>query len=201
MSSMNRLAARGGVAFRLTRGERLKIVNTHGSQVVDCWALNPADLGVHMSMAHSRNAWYRISPRPGDVLVTNLRHPILRLVEDTSPGIHDTLIPCCDLARYHQLGVKGHHASCAENFASALGRLGVSPPLPPAPLNLFMNVPMQANGSLGVAPPASKAGDHVVLAAEADCIVVLSACPHDIFPVNGADCTPRDVAYEVQPAA
>lgn len=201
MSTMTILAARAGIAFRLTRGEWVKIVNTHGTQVVDCWALNPGDLGEHMSMSHSRNAWYRLSPRPGDVLVTNLRHPIMRLVEDTSPGIHDTLIPCCDLARYRQLGVQGHHASCAENFASALGRLGLVPPLPPAPLNLFMNVPMQANGSLGVAPPASKPGDHVVLAAEADCILVLSACPHDIFPVNGADRTPRDVSYEILPAA
>jgi hypothetical protein len=201
MSNVKQLAARAGVAFRLTRGERLKIINSHGTQVVDCWALKPDDLDEHMSMAHSRNAWYRLCPRPGDHFVTNLRHPILLLAEDSSPGIHDTLIPCCDLARYRQLGVKGHHASCAENFAAALGRLGVSPPLPPAPLNLFMNVPMQANGSLGVAPPASKPGDYVVLAAEADCIVVLSACPHDIFPVNGADCTPRDVAYEILPAA
>jgi hypothetical protein len=29
-------------------------------------------------------------------------------------------------------------------------------------------------------------------------MVVLSACPHDIFPVNGADSTPKDVAYSVR---
>ena len=28
-----------------------------------------------------------------------------------------------------------------------------------------------------------------------DCIVALSACPHDIFPVNGADATPRAPEY------
>jgi len=32
-----------------------------------------------------------------------------------------------------------------------------------------------------------------------DCIVALSACPHDLPPVqlNGVDCTPHDVAYTV----
>jgi uncharacterized protein YcgI (DUF1989 family) len=39
---------------------------------------------------------------------------------------------------------------------------------------------------------------HVELEAEMDCVVVLSACPHDIFPVNGVDCTPKDVAYSIR---
>ena len=195
MPELITLPARTGAAFRLPQGRRLKIVNTHGTQVVDCWALVPDDPAEHMSMPHSRNAWYRLVPKVGDPLVTNRRRAILRLEEDTSPGIHDTLIPCCDLERYHQLGVKGHHASCAENFSTALKSLNIAMPLPPAPLNLFMNVPLKANGALAVAAPESKPGDYVVLKAEMDCIVVLSACPHDIFPVNGADSTPRDVAY------
>lgn len=197
MTELTVLPARSGAAFRLPQGHRLKIVNTHGTQVVDCWALVPGDPAEHMSMPHSRNVWYRLAPRPGDLLVTNRRRAILRLEEDTSPGIHDTLIPCCDLERYHQLGVKGHHESCAENFSTALQALNIAMPLPPAPLTLFMNVPMKANGALAVAAPECKPGDYVMLKAEMDCIVVLSACPHDIFPVNGADCTPHDVAYTI----
>ena len=192
------LKAGTGAAIRLRRGQRLTIVNTHGTQVVDCWALSAGDLSEHMSMAHCRNHWYRLTPRPGDLLVTDRRNPILRLVADSSPGIHDTLIPCCDLARYHQLGIKGHHASCAENFTAALRSIAIEQVRPPPPLNLFMNVPLKANGALAVAPPDSKPGDRVELEAEIDCVVVLSACPHDIFPVNGADCTPKDVAYSVQ---
>jgi uncharacterized protein YcgI (DUF1989 family) len=192
------LKAGTGTAVRLDRGRHLAIVNTHGSQVVDCWALKAGDLAEHMSMPHCRNHWYRLTPRPGDLLVTNLRNPILRLVADSSPGIHDTLIPCCDLVRYHQLGLKGHHASCAENFTTALRGIAIEPVPPPPPLNLFMNVPLKANGALAVAPPDSKPGDRVELAAEMDCIVVLSACPHDIFPVNGADCRPKDVAYSIR---
>lgn len=192
------LKAGTGTAMRLARGQGLRIVNTYGTQVVDCWALNVADPAEHLSMPHCRNHWYRLVPRPGDLLVTNRRNPILRLQADSSPGIHDTLIPCCDLTRYHQLGIVGHHASCAENFTTALRRIGVEQPLPPPPLNLFMNVPLKANGALAVAPPESKPGDAVELEAQMDCLVVLSACPHDIFPVNGSDCTPKDVAYSIQ---
>lgn len=200
MDRNNTLPARTGTALRLQQGDRLKIVNTHGSQVVDCWALNAADPAEHMSMQHCRNLWYRLAPRAGDLLVTNLRNPILRLAEDTSPGIHDTLFPCCDLKRYRQLGIEGYHASCAENFAAALGTLGLAPPLPPAPLNLFMNIPLRVDGGLTVAPPASRPGDYVALEARMPCIVVLSACPHDILPVNGADNTPKDVDYAILPA-
>jgi uncharacterized protein YcgI (DUF1989 family) len=192
------LKAGTGAAMRLTQGQRLRIVNTHGTQVVDCWALNAGDPAEHMSMPHCRNHWYRLTPRPDDLLVTNLRNPILRLAADSSPGIHDTLIPCCDLTRYRQLGIAGHHASCAENFTTALRLIGVEQPLAPPPLNLFMNVPLKANGTLAVAPPESKPGDSVELEAQMDCLVVLSACPHDIFPVNGADCRPKDVAYSIR---
>jgi|GEM_PF-3750724 len=66
-------------------------------------------------------------PRPGDVLVTNLRRPILRLLEDSSPGVHDTLIPSCDSERYRQLGASGH-GSCTDNFRDSLRAIGVEPP-------------------------------------------------------------------------
>lgn len=199
-SSATTLAARTGVAFRVAQGQRVRIVNTHGTQVVDFWAFVPGEPPEQLSMPHSRNAWYRLSPHAGDPLLSDRRRAMFTLVDDTSPGLHDTLIPCCDATRYAQLGHPGH-ASCAANFTAALFALGVTgPDLAPPPLNLFMNVPIRVNGTLGVAPPEAKPGDWVTLRAEVDCVVVLSACPHDIFPVNGADCTPRDVQYELLPA-
>ena len=196
MAGLVTLPARTGTAVRLSRGERLKIVNTHGTQVVDCWAFNAANLGETMSMPHSRNAVRRLTPAVGHAFVTNLRRPILTLVEDTSPGVHDTLYPCCDAARYTELGHEGHD-NCADNMARGMRGLGIDRPPPPTPLNIFMNIPVGPTGRIEVAPPVSAPGDHVTLRAEMDCIVALSACPHDIFPVNGADCEPRDVAYAV----
>jgi len=192
------LEARYGVAVALAAGRTIEIVNTHGSQVVDFWALNAGDLSEAASMPHSRNAWFRMTPRVGDALVTNKRRPIATLVADSSPGVHDTVIPCCDAVRYAQLNMAPDHRSCGQNFIEALQAIGRTPPEPmPMPLNVFMNVPLQANGSLGVAPPVSKPGDAVTFRAEMDALVVMSACPHDLFPVNGADCTPHDVAFRI----
>ncbi len=193
------LPARTGTALRLAVGDSLKIVNIHGTQVVDCWAFNAHDMTEFMSMPHTRNDCRRLVPVVGESFVTTLRRPILVLAEDTSPGVHDTLIPCCDSARYAELGYE-NHASCADNMADGFRQLSIDPPAPPAPLNIFMNIPVGPTGRLEIVPPVSAPGDYIVLRAEIDCIVALSACPHDIFPVNGADATPRDVAYAVTKA-
>lgn len=194
--TLTTLAARTGTALRLIKGASIKIVNIHGTQVVDFWAFNADDLGEWMSMPHTRNACRKLTPTVGERFVTTLRRPILTLDEDTSPGVHDTLIPACDARRYTQLGHEGH-ANCADNMANGLKELGIDPPPPPAVFNIFMNVPIGPTGRLEIVPPVCEPGDYVVLRAEMDCVVALSACPHDIFPVNGADAIPRDVAYAV----
>jgi uncharacterized protein YcgI (DUF1989 family) len=190
-----------GAGLRLKSGERLQIVNTHGSQVVDLFAHNAADPSETLSIQHSRNMWYRLQPRIGDQLWTQLRRPILALVEDSSHGVHDTLFPCCDARRYEQLGVKGYHRNCADNWREALVELGIAPPSTvPTALNLFMNVPVAPDGSFKILPPVSRPGDHVTFRAEMGCVVALSACPVDMLPLNGPDCRPQDVEYRILPA-
>lgn len=189
------LPARQGVALRLKQGQTLQVVNTHGKQVVDTWAFNPGDLQEAMSMEHSRPFWLKLNPREGDSLLTNKRRRILTLVEDTTPGIHDTLVAACDPTRYVQLGVVGHHASCNENLFLALEAIGLLAPDTPSPLNLFMNVPVREDGRIEFAEPVSKPGQYVCLKAEMDAIVVLSACPQDVTAVNGM--RPQDVHYRI----
>lgn len=121
---LTRLPARRGVAIRLKQGQSIKLVNTHGKQVVDTWAFNPADLAEAMSMEHSRAFWLKLNPSEGDSFLTNKRQKILTLTEDTTPGVHDTLVAACDPTRYVQLGVVGHHDSCNENLFLALEVLG-----------------------------------------------------------------------------
>ena len=60
----------------------------------------------------------------------------------------------------------------------------------PQPINLFMNIPILADGELGWEPAPTAAGDSVTLRAEIDCLVVVSACPQDIVAINGNDPTP-----------
>ena len=138
-------------------------------------------------------------PVDGDALVTNRRRPILTLEEDSSPGVHDTLIAACDVHRYRLLGAEGYHDNCTDNLCMALGAIGLEVPETPAPLNLWMNIPAADDGGLSWLPPLSEAGDYVVLRAEMDCVFVVSACPQDLVPVNGADCVPRELALELLP--
>ncbi|HYZ53431.1 MAG TPA: urea carboxylase-associated family protein [Streptosporangiaceae bacterium] len=191
------IPARGGRAVRIPRGSEIEIINPSGTQVVDTWALCPPEWAEHMSMEHTRVALGRLVPRVGDALYSNARRALMTLVADTSPGVHDTLMASCDAERYRQLGTESYHASCADNFAAALRELGESPPPVPAPLNLFMNVPWTADGSLSFAAPRSRAGDLVRLRAETDLIVVLSACPQDLLPVNGEAQRPAEVHYRL----
>jgi uncharacterized protein YcgI (DUF1989 family) len=190
--------ARQGRAVRLRKGQSITVVNTHGTQVCDTWAFNTENRAEFLSWPHAR-AWIdRAIPVPGDVLVTNRRRPILTFVSDTSPGVHDTLIAACDLFRYITLGVKDYHDSCADNLRLAMMAIGMPIADVPQPFNLWMNTPVGADGRITWNPPVSKAGDTVVLRAEMDCIVAMSACPQDIVPINGVNRAPVEVAFSVR---
>ena len=56
-------------------------------------------------------------------------------------------------------GVEGHHDNCTDNLFAGMAALGLTPPEVPSPLNLFMNIPWAADGTLGfAAPPKPDAG-------------------------------------------
>lgn len=194
------IPARKGVATRLGGGQIITVINTHGSQVIDTWAFNASDIAEFMSMEHSRGAMLRVNPTVGDTLRSNRRRPMLTLVEDTSGGIHDTMIAACDRYRYEQLGHVGLHDNCTDNLAAALATLELNPPEVPSPLNLFMNIPISGDGSISFEAPTSTPGSHVSLCAEMDLIVAFSACPQDMVPVNGVDCVPSDAHYRIDGA-
>ena len=185
MAGLVTIPARGGKAARVSAGQRIRVVNTHGTQVVDAWAFNARDPLEWMAMEASRASFLKLAAAVGDTFVTNRRRPILTLIEDTSGCAHDTLIAPCDPDRYGLLGVVGHHDNCRDNLHAALGALGVTVPATPSPLNLFMNIPWTADGTLAWAEPVSTRGSYVAFRAEMDLIVAFSACPQDILPING----------------
>lgn len=183
-------------AFELGTGEQLRIVNLEGSQVVDCWAFNAADFDEFLSNEHTRSCLEKLIPQAGDSLFSNRRRPILSIVEDTSPGIHDLLLSACDADRYRLLGVEGYHRNCADNLREALSEIGREPPEIPSPFNIFENVKIGDNGSLSIEPPVAKAGDAITLRAELDLVLVLSCCPMDIALTNGPDLRSKPVRVE-----
>lgn len=191
------IPARKGKAVRVRKGQRIKVINTKGQQVVDTWAFNQDDIREFMSMEHTRAAIGHILPKVGDALVTNQRRPILTVVADDSGGIHDTLIAACDRYRYELLGCTEPHDNCTDNLAAGMGALGLIPPETPSPLNLFMNIPVLDGNAIAFRPPVSTPGSSIILRAEMDCVVAFSACPQDMIPINGVGLKPTEAHFEV----
>lgn len=205
LSVPQRIPARQASTVFVPRGRVLKITNTHGSQVIDTWALNPLQMAEHLSMSHTRTAVLKIAPTVGDALFSNQRNAMLTVLADTSPpGTHDTLIAACDAHRYRQLGAP-EHPNCSDNFQTSLRAVGVaasSVPPTPDPWNLFMNNVRNEDrtnlhGNPGNKPtleaPHGEQGACVELRAEMNLWIVMSSCPQDMLP----GMVPRDAAFEV----
>ena len=80
-------------------------------QVVDFFAMSTDTakdgyLREVMSMHHSHDSMGKLIPAPGDTFVTSTRKPIMTVIEDTGPGVHDTLVAACDHYLYeNELGI------------------------------------------------------------------------------------------------
>jgi uncharacterized protein YcgI (DUF1989 family) len=187
-----------GIAVCVSRGDRVRVIDVEGGQVGDVFAFAQSDVGEYLSAAHTRTATGSLFPRIGEHFVTNRRNPILTLDSDTSPGVHDMLIAACDPQRYRSLGATGHR-SCAANLSEALAHHNLRSVVVPQPVNVFMNVPVTADGELSWLPAVSRAGDAITFVAAMDCVVVVSACPMDLNAINGDRPTP--LALEIDAAS
>ena len=184
-------------AFKMKVNEQIKITNIEGSQVVDAWAFYEPDIEEFMSNEHTRSCLEKLIPTVGDSLFSNRRRPILTIVEDTSPGIHDLLLSACDIDRYRLLGVEGYHRNCTDNLREAMAEVGLTLNEVPSPFNIFENVKINENGELSITPPEVQPGDTITLRAELDITLVLSCCPMDIALTNGPDLRSKPVKVEV----
>lgn len=189
------IPAKFAKAAFVKRRQKIKVINTHGTQVVDCWALNASNMLEYMSMEHCRVDLERYKPKTGDTMVTNQRRPILKIMEDTCEGAHDTLLAACDRYRYEKLGCKGYHRNCTDNFWEAMVELNLKPVELPSPFNLWQNTPVESDGAITPNPPISKRGDYIVLRAEMDLVICLSACPQDITSICGNK--PKNARFEI----
>jgi uncharacterized protein YcgI (DUF1989 family) len=195
--SLTEIAPGHGRAIPLKSGAAIRLVNTHGTQVVDAWALASDDTSEFLSVEHTRRMLFNLFPSRGDVFYSNRRSKMLLLEEDSTPGRHDMLIAACDPWLYRHYGCAPGHRNCCDNFKEALAAAGTDAAHAPNPVNLWMNVPVLEDARIDLRPTESRPGDHVLLRALMDVIVVFSACPMDVTPINGADRQVKPVHFEV----
>ncbi len=171
-----RIPPQSGKAFRLRRGDTLRVCDPLGEQVADLFAFLDGESACSLSSGRSIDYASKIYLTTGDVLYSNDSRPMMTILRD-SVGRHDFLLTPCSqemfeiLYRHH-----GHHPSCFENLATSLGAFGISPSQISTTFNIFMNVTVDAAGRVDVEPPTSKPGDYIELRAEMDLICGLTAC-------------------------
>lgn len=172
-----RIAPRTGAAFRLQKGQTLKVIDPDGEQVADLLAFSAGDVAEALSSGRSIDYASKIFLSTGDALYSNRSRVLLRIVEDTV-GRHDFMLTPCSADTFRIIYGDAHpHQGCQGNFEQVLKPYGIAADRIPVAFNIFMNVEVDGeSGRIRVLPPRSKAGDHIVFRAEADLIVALTAC-------------------------
>jgi uncharacterized protein YcgI (DUF1989 family) len=171
-----RIEPQTGTAFELQRGQLLRVIDLEGEQVADLTAFAREDQAEWLSSGRSIDYANTIYLTTGHTLYSNRSRPMFTIVAD-DVGRHDFLLTPCS-AETFQIIYKheGHHPSCFENLATNLARYRIGPDSIPTTLNIFMNVQVGPDGTLAILPPKSNPGDAIVLRAEIDLIVGLTAC-------------------------
>ena len=173
----------------IRKGEILRIVDMEGQQAVDFICFNAKNV----NETYDNTVTVRLASRPflhkGDVLYSNLANPMFTMIEDTI-GNHDTICGCCSAEiNFLRYQVK-NTPSCRANFLRELSKHGVDSRSLVPNVNFFMNIPFDANGEFQFKAPLSRPGDHVDLAAEMDCLAMISNCPQILNPANNFNPTP-----------
>jgi hypothetical protein len=175
-SATKKLEPQTGTAFELRAGQLLRVIDLEGEQVADVIAFNRADRMEWLSSGRSIDYANRIYLSTGDPLYSNRSRPMLTIVED-DVGRHDFLLTPCSAETFQIIYKNVHaHPSCFNNLATHLAPFGIAPDSIPTTFNIFMNVEIDREGALKILPPRSRAGDSIVLRAEMDLIVGLTAC-------------------------
>lgn len=190
------VAPRSGQAVRVQRGEQVRVTDVDGHQVGDMWAIDAGDAGRWLSASHTRDRCERLFPSVGEQFRDQRGEPILDLVADTSPGLHDMLFPACDTWLYESRGLPGH-VNCRDNFLAATASAGISLPVVPDPVNLFQNSLPCPDGRLVIDVAPSLPGQAITFLARRDVVFVLTACSVDYEPLNNGSCGPLRI--EVSP--
>lgn len=165
-----------GRAFKLQKGQKLKVIDPQGEQVSDMVLFNVEDPREKISSGKTLDFEESILITKGNFLWSNRSRKMMEILEDTNGRNDFLLAPCSPETFQIMYNNPEYHPSCFENLYTSLKPFGIEPDDVPTAFNIFMNVQFDENGKLSVDPPLSKAGDHVLFEAKMDLIVALTAC-------------------------
>ena len=194
MAELIHIPARQAGCVRLSKGDRVSIIDVAGHQGADCFAVTPDGTSTS-SPQETRARIGRLFPKIGQTVYSDEGVAFLTLMADTSPGPHGLLVPPCDPTMYRLRGAGFAHGSCFDNLHQTLARYGVHLKNTPASICLFQNLTVLETGEIQIGVNQSRAGDRVIFQAETELLFVASACPNDVF--KRPPLQPTDVILEI----
>lgn len=183
------IPATEGHSFTLRQGQTFKIIDEVGQQVADLIAYCANNHKERIDSSVTMDVLRSTDIKVNQSLYSNLYRPMLSVVKDTV-GKHDFLNSACRPEMYALTYQKLNHANCYDNLNHALVSYGISPPDQHYAFNIFMNTAIDEQGRIQVKAPLSNSGDYIMLKAEMDLIIAISACPCAESICNGYLCTP-----------
>lgn len=190
---VKKIEKQSGAAFKLQKGQRLKVIDSMGQQVSDMVLFNADDIREKISSGKSLDFEETILITKGNYLWSNRSRKMMEILEDTNGRNDFLLAPCSPETFEIMYNYEGYHPNCFENLYTNLKPYNIEPDDIPTAFNIFMNVQFEANGKLSVLPPKSEAGDFILFEAKMDLIVALTACSAE--DSNGGSFKP--IHYEI----
>lgn len=173
---MQVIKKQSGAAFKLKKGQKLKVIDAEGEQVSDMVLFNAKDRREKLSSGKTLDFEESILISSGNFLWSNRSNKMAEILEDTNGRNDFLLAPCSPETFKVMYDYDGYHPSCFENLYTSLEKYEIQPDDIPTAFNIFMNVQFDEKGKISVDPPLSKAGDYVLFEAKMDLIVALTAC-------------------------
>jgi hypothetical protein len=165
----------GGGFARADSGDFIRITDIMGGQIGDLYAIAINNHEEFTSPSVTRLYNLTKFPRIGQSFYSNRERPLLTFIEDHSPGLHDMLMASCSKPFFESFGMEDH-PNCHDNYFKAAAEAGIRHKMKPDPINIFQNTPVMPDGSILAGITMTRPGDYVILRAEADIILILTAC-------------------------
>tara|TARA_B110000444_G_C18845906_1_gene602002 strand:- start:1851 stop:4196 length:2346 start_codon:yes stop_codon:yes gene_type:complete len=180
------------IAYEVEEGDYIQVIDVFGRQCSDFTAFDASLLQKGKEVGiDTTNSRYIMGggSMPGlhSKYFTENHEPLIEVIRDTV-GRHDTFGTACTSKFYDDHGYFGH-PNCSDNFNYALDSYSVRKRLGWNAINLFYNTSIDGNNSIVFDEPYSRPGDYILMKAVKNLVCVTSACPDDIDPANGWNCT------------
>lgn len=188
------ITPRGYYAHEIPQGDILRIIDLEGQQVADFLMFNLNRLEEKLSPPNTVNLNRQVFPGVGYSLYSDEARKLMTIIADTC-GVHDMIAGACSrFTNELRYGVP-NTPNCRDNFAAALEPWGLRWKDIPYNMNVFMNCPIQADGTYTIEEPQSKAGDYIDFLADMDVLAALSNCPQERNPCNAFKLKPLRVIH------